>query len=124
MLGCGLTASPDARFHVGQTMTLRGSATDAKDGTVPDSAVSWQVLLHHDAHTHPFLGPQPGNSITFTAPAPEDLAAAANSFLEIRLTATDLAGLTSTTSRELRPATTPVRLATEPAGLVHDQSRY
>ena len=39
-------------------------------------SLSWTVLLHHDAHTHPFLGPVTGNNIVFNGPAPEDLAAA------------------------------------------------
>ena len=81
-----------ATFAVGQTITLTGTGTDAQDGTLPASRLSWTVLLHHDTHVHPFLGPVAGNGIVFTAPAPEDLAAAATSYLEVRLTATDFSG--------------------------------
>ena len=76
-----------------------------------------QVLLHHSTHTHPFLGPQPGNDIAVNAPAPEDLAAAATSYLEIRLTATDSKGLTSTVSQDLLPNKIGVIFRTEPSGL-------
>ena len=84
--------SPDIRFRVGQTITLHGTATDAAGRAAPAFALTWTVLLHHDTHTHPFLGPTPGNDIAFNAPAPEDLAAATTSYLEIRLTATDSQG--------------------------------
>ncbi|MDQ3856591.1 MAG: PQQ-dependent sugar dehydrogenase, partial [Chloroflexota bacterium] len=90
-------------FRVGETITLRGSATDAQDGTLASSRLRWQVIRHHATHTHPFLGPVSGNNITFTAPAPEDLAAASNSYLELRLTATDSKGLSRTVSQRLNP---------------------
>ena len=64
-------------FSVGQTITLTGKGTDVEDGTIPASRMTWQVLLHHDTHTHPLFGPTTGNNLTFQAPAPEDLAAAA-----------------------------------------------
>ena len=48
----------------------------------------------------------------FIAPAPEDLQAATNSYLEIRLTATDGGGLSATVSRDFRPRKVDVTLAT------------
>ncbi|MGH2560492.1 MAG: DUF7594 domain-containing protein [Thermomicrobiales bacterium] len=104
-------------FSVGETITLSGSATDADDGALPDSALSWQVILHHDSHTHPYLPPTNGNNITFQAPAPEDLLAATNSYLEIQLTATDSNGLAKTISQNLQPHTVDVTFATTPPGL-------
>ena len=62
--------SSTARFAVGQTITLRGAASDAEDGALPDANLSWRVILHHGTHTHPFLGPVSGNGVTFQAPAP------------------------------------------------------
>ncbi|HEX8568061.1 MAG TPA: PQQ-dependent sugar dehydrogenase [Pyrinomonadaceae bacterium] len=105
-------------FRVGETITLQGSATDPQDGNLPSSALTWEVLLHHNNdHTHPFLPPTSGNNITFTAPAPEDLAAATASFLEIRLTATDSTNLTTTVTRYFYPRKVNVTFATNPAGL-------
>jgi glucose/arabinose dehydrogenase/chitodextrinase len=112
--------SADTRFRVGQRITLSGSATDAQDGPLTAFSTSWTVLLHHASHTHPFLGPQPGNNIGFDAPAPEDLRAAATSWLEVRLTATDSKGLTRTVSRELRPHTVALIFDTVPSGLTLD----
>jgi glucose/arabinose dehydrogenase/outer membrane protein assembly factor BamB len=104
-------------FRVGQSISLTGTAVDPDEGTLADSALSWTVIQHHGAHTHPFLGPVSGNGVPLTAPAPEDLAAATNSFLEVRLTATDSLGASVTVSQELHPRLVPVTLETVPAGL-------
>jgi len=104
-------------FAVGQNFTLTGSATDAEQGTLPASSLSWTMLLHHGGHTHPFLAPTSGNNVPFTAPAPEDLFAATNSFLEIQLTATDSGGLSSTVTRQLDPRKVTLTFDTDPSGL-------
>ena len=109
--------APGATFAVGQAVTLTGTGTDVQDGTLPASRLSWTVLLHHDTHVHPFLGPVTGNDVVFTAPAPEDLAAAATSYLEVQLTATDLSGATHTVTRDLLPKKVDVTFATTPPGL-------
>ena len=112
-------ASPaaGATFTVGQRMTLAGSATDAEDGTIPPSGLTWTVLRHHAEHTHPWFGPATGNSLSFNAPAPEDLSATTNSYLEVVLTARDSGGLTTTVARNVMPKTVAITFATSPAGL-------
>jgi glucose/arabinose dehydrogenase len=109
--------APGATFAVGQTVTLTGGATDDEEGTIPADRLSWTVILHHETHTHPFLGPVTGNNITFTGPAPEDLAAAASSYLEVQLTATDLSSASTTVTRDLDPRTVDLTFATSPPGL-------
>ncbi len=109
--------APGATFAVGQAVTLTGTGTDVQDGTLPASRLAWTVLLHHDTHVHPFLGPVTGNGIVFTAPAPEDLAAAATSYLEVQLTATDFSGATHTATRDLLPRKVDLTFATTPPGL-------
>jgi hypothetical protein len=74
------------------------------------------VLRHHADHTHPWFGPTTGNNLTFQAPPPEDLAATTNSFLEVRLTATDSGGLSTTVTRNIMPKTVAITFATNPAG--------
>jgi glucose/arabinose dehydrogenase len=91
------------RFAVGETIALRGTATDAQEGTLPASSLSWTVLRRHDTHTHPWFGPQTGNSSSFTGAAPEDLLATTNSSLEVQLTATDAQGATATVTRVVSP---------------------
>ncbi|MBD7917439.1 PQQ-dependent sugar dehydrogenase [Cellulomonas sp. Sa3CUA2] len=105
-----------ATFTVGDTIRLTGSATDAQDGTLPGASLSWTVVRVHDAHTHPFLGPVTGTGTSFTAPGPEDLAAAANSYLRVSLTATDAQGVETTVTRDLQPRKVAVTLGTSPAG--------
>lgn len=106
-----------ATFRVGETITLTGRASDPQDGSLPASALSWTVILHHNDHTHPFLGPVSGNGVAFTAPPPEDLAATERSYLEIRLTATDSNGLEATVARDFQPHQVQLTFATVPSGL-------
>ncbi len=109
--------SADARFGVGEAITLRGTATDAEDGAVPTTQLSWTALLHHNSsHTHP-LDSGTGGSFTVAMPAPEDLAATQASYLEVRLTATDKGGLSRTVSRNLYPAKVNATFQTAPSGL-------
>jgi glucose/arabinose dehydrogenase/PKD repeat protein len=108
---------PDLLFAVGDPITLSGSATDAEDGALTPFSLEWTVLLHHNTHTHPFLGPQPGNDISFNAPAPEDLTAAGSSYLEVRLTAIDSKGLRKTVSQDLKPNLIGLFFDTDPDGL-------
>lgn len=118
-----LSPAPSSRFAVGQILTLQGRATD--NGTdLPPSALTWQVLLHHvdetnpgTEHTHPYFGPASGNNLPFTAPPPEDLNAAALSYLEIQLTAADAEGLGATVTQTLQPQRVNVTFKTEPGGL-------
>ncbi|MDX6647480.1 MAG: hypothetical protein QOK40_3207, partial [Miltoncostaeaceae bacterium] len=106
------------RFRVGEVITLQGHATDPDEGSLAASALSWTVVKHHDAHTHPFLGPVAGTNVSMPpGPDPEGLDALANTYLEIRLTATDAQGLSTTVTRNLLPNVVPVSLATSPSGL-------
>jgi glucose/arabinose dehydrogenase len=104
-------------WKVGDTIPFSGHATDVQDGTLPASALSWSLLLHHcvtssDCHAHTlqtFNGVATGS---FTTP---DHAYPA--WLELRLTATDSGGLSSTTSRRLDPRTVVLTFKTNPGGL-------
>ncbi|MDZ7639602.1 MAG: PQQ-dependent sugar dehydrogenase [Bryobacterales bacterium] len=104
-------------YAVGTTVTLTASAIDPEQGALPPSAISWRVVLHHDQHTHPFLGPLTGNNLTFQAPAPEDLAAASNSYLEVIVRATDGSGAFTEVTRDIQPRKVSLSFQTEPAGL-------
>jgi glucose/arabinose dehydrogenase len=104
-------------WQVGDTITFSGHATDPQDGTLPDSALSWQLLLQHCSapnvcHTHllnTFIGVSSGS---FTAPDHEY-----PSYLQLQLTATDSGGLTGTTTVSLQPKTVDLSFATNPSGL-------
>lgn len=113
------TPAAGATFFVGQMLMLNGSATDAEDGNLPNTSLSWNVLRHHNGnHTHPWFSGS-GNGLSFRGPAPEDLFATnpTGNYLEVRLTATDSLGLSKTTTMRVNPKTVNVRFATSPKGL-------
>jgi glucose/arabinose dehydrogenase/PKD repeat protein len=111
------TPSTALTWQVGQTINFSGHATDAQDGTLPSSALTWSVILHHcttqtDCHTHVIQ--------TFTGVASGSFSAPDHAYpcwLEIQLTATDSGGLTSTASLRLDPKTVVLTFKTNPAGL-------
>ena len=105
------------RFYVEESIMLDGSAMDPEDGALPATALTWEVIRHHDTHTHPFLPPTSGTGIQITAPTPEDIYGTTTSYLEIMLTATDSRGLSRTVSQELRPRLVDLMFDTAPPGL-------
>jgi cysteine-rich repeat protein len=103
------------KWNVGQTISFSGGATDPEQGTLPASALSWTLIVHHcpsNCHTHTiqtFAGVASGSF-----PAPDH---SYPSFLELQLTATDAGGLTDTKSVLLYPNTVDLTFNTAPTGL-------
>ena len=96
-------------YRGGQTFTFSGTGTDPEDGTLPASAFTWRVDFHHDDHTHPFLAPTSGiTSGTFTIADRGETSA--NVFYRVILTVRDSAGLTHTSSVDVRPLTSVVSI--------------
>ena len=101
-------------WGVGDTIAFSGSASDADDGPLPASALSWTLIINHcpsTCHVHSvqtFSGVASGQ---FTAPDHEY-----PSTLELRLTATDSAGVQATTSVTLQPKTVTITLTSQPSG--------
>src|SRR6185503_6388827 len=89
-------------FSGGQTVSFAGGGTDTEDGTLPASALTWRVDLHHEAHTHPFLQPTSGigsGSVVTSDrghPAP-------TTFYRVTLTVRDSGGLTHSVLVDVRP---------------------
>ena len=49
------TPTASLQWAVGDTVNFTGHASDAQDGTLTGSALSWRLILHHcpsDCHTH------------------------------------------------------------------------
>lgn len=107
---------PDARFAVGQTLTLVSQASDPEDGALPGAAITWTLRIRHGNHFHPYLGPVTGESVTTTYPAPEDLVAAGTSRLVVIASAVDSRGLTTTVRRALLPRVVDLTFRTSPGG--------
>ncbi|MCU1326050.1 MAG: hypothetical protein JWN34_1420, partial [Bryobacterales bacterium] len=125
LMTCGVTntpptpvitsPSPSLQYKVGDVITLSGSATDAEDGSIPASGLSWQIIIHHcpggSCHIHPLLT-LPGATGSFTVPDHGDA-----SYFEIILQATDSGGSSATKTININPQTTSVTVASTPAGL-------
>ena len=104
-------------WGVGQTIAFTGSATDAEDGTLPGTALDWQLILDHctspgNCHEHSVQGFENTGSGSFVAPDHEY-----PSSLELKLTATDSHNNTTTVSRQLDPRTVSATAASDPPGL-------
>jgi glucose/arabinose dehydrogenase len=100
------------RYRAGERVTLQGSATDAEDGTVPASGLRWSVLLHHGTHVHDVNTFEGVSTAAFDTAVDHD----ADSYYEIRLSATDSNNATATAVREVRPQAVAVSFASSPAG--------
>jgi len=109
------TPTPGTTWKVGDVINFSGSATDTQDGTLPASALTWTLIMHHcpsNCHTHPIQTFSGVASGSFTTPDHEY-----PSYLELQLTATDSGGLTHTTSIQLNPRTVTLTFQTNPGGL-------
>jgi hypothetical protein len=102
-------------WKVGDVIQFAGKATDAQDGALPATALSWALVLQHcpsTCHAHPLQTYPSVASGSFTAPDHEH-----PSHLELRLTATDSQGAQATATVNLQPQTTTLAFDTSPSGL-------
>ena len=103
-------------YRGGDTVQYSGSGTDAEDGVLPASGLSWTIQFHHDQHFHPFLGPINGvSSGALTIPQVSELSA--NVWFRMLLTATDSSGATHQATRDVHPHTSTFTVTTQPPGL-------
>jgi uncharacterized repeat protein (TIGR01451 family) len=109
------TPAASLQWAVGDVIQFTGHATDPEDGALPETSLSWEVVLLHctteGCHEHPRES-KVGAGGSLDAPDHPY-----PSYLEIRLTATDSHGLAATTVRRLDPKTVDLSFATSPAGL-------
>jgi glucose/arabinose dehydrogenase len=103
-------------YTAGGTVNYAGTGTDPQDGTLPASAFTWEVVFHHDTHTHPFVPPTSGaTSGSFVVPNTGETAT--NVFYRIHLTVRDSSGFTHSTFRDVLPRTSTLTLQSSPSGL-------
>jgi glucose/arabinose dehydrogenase/PKD repeat protein len=107
--------SPPPLWSVGDVISFAGNASDAEDGPLPASALSWRLAVQHcpsNCHTH-VIQDFPGvTSGSFVAPDHEF-----PSWLELTLTATDSGGASTSQTLRLDPRTVDLTFASSPAGL-------
>ena len=110
------TPASSLTWAVGDTINFSGHASDTQDGTLPASALSWKLIIHHcttGCHTHDVQTITGVRSGSFSAPDHDY-----PSYLEIQLTATDSAGATATTSVDnIQPKTVNLTLQSNPTDL-------
>ena len=110
-----VTPAAGALYSAGTTLNYSGSATDPEDGAVPASRFTWTIVFHHDAHTHPFIGPLTGaTSGSVVIPAVGHTESTV--WYRVHLTVADSAGRTATTFRDIQPRKVNVTLASSPSG--------
>lgn len=108
-----------SQFTAGQTIAFAGSATDPDEGMLPASNLTWQVDLHHDEHTHPFIAPFSGESEgTFVVPTEGHTEP--NIWYRVHLTAVDSQGAEATTYVDILPNQIMLTVDTAPSGLSID----
>jgi glucose/arabinose dehydrogenase len=104
------------QWSVGQTVPFTGAASDAQDGPLPASALSWQLTLQHcttptNCHAHNVQSFNGVSSGSFVAPDHEY-----PSYLDLTLRATDSNGNVGTTTVRLNPRTVVLTFQSNPTG--------
>ena len=111
------TPAAGTMWRVGDTIAFTGHATDPQQGTLPASALNWQLRMQHCStptacHTHVLQTWTGVGGGSFVAPDHEF-----PSYLELVLTATDAQGLSHTVIRRLDPRTVRLTFTSSPAGV-------
>ena len=108
-----LTLDVPSTFAVGETLSLKASATD--DDVIDPEAIHWTVRRRHHDHFHPYAAAK-GESLVITGPDPEGLDAVASSRLEVSAAVTDSRGVVDEAAAVIRPRVVRVTLLSEPTG--------
>jgi len=102
-------------YHGGQTFNYSGSGTDPETGSLGAAAFTWEVVFHHDSHTHPFVQPTTGSKTgSFVIPTQGEVSS--NVYYRIRVTVRDPQGAMTTVERDIIPETATISIASSPSG--------
>lgn len=101
----GITISGgDTIYRGGDTITFSGMATDAEDGPLDATDMTWFVNFHHNTHNHPFIPATTGIAGgQFVVPTNSETAP--DVWYRVHLIVTDSVGLTTEVIRDVYPAT-------------------
>lgn len=105
-----------ASYRAGDVIAFAGGAVDHEDGVLAPDRLTWRVVLVHEEHEHPVLGPLTGvASGSFVVPIAGESPEHAR--YRVELDALDADGLVATTSVEVLPAPAPFHLRTTPISI-------
>ncbi|QHT69191.1 T9SS type A sorting domain-containing protein [Rhodocytophaga rosea] len=111
-----ITPTAGSKYQAGQVLSFEGSATDEEDGELPDSAFTWDIVFHHNTHTHEMpvvsSGKKKGTFVIPNTGEPE-----ISVWYRLYLTVKDSKGASHKIYRDIYPRTSVINFATEPAGL-------
>jgi glucose/arabinose dehydrogenase len=122
-VGTILTPTAGSHYDAGDIVTFTGWATDPDDGALSASAFAWEVVFHHNTHSHlgPAIGLGPsgeGRSGSFVVPDTGETST--DVWYRIHLTVTDSTGRSTESFVDVLPNTTTLSFGatpTSPAGL-------
>jgi glucose/arabinose dehydrogenase/regulation of enolase protein 1 (concanavalin A-like superfamily) len=117
----------NATYNGGNTISFSGTATDAKDGTLPASDYTWQVDFYSNGVAQPFYSyevPQPfygpvSGVTSGSFQIPQDLSNNSSTFYRITMTVVDSLGLQTVVTRDIHPNTTNWSVNTNVAGAAY-----
>src|SRR6185295_8297644 len=90
-----------ALYRASDTIFYSAAATDGAGFDIDDGDVTTEVFLHHLTHIHPFLGPIVGKNGSFDIPTTGE--SSPDTWFEIKFTATDTNGLSTSKSVNIFP---------------------
>jgi glucose/arabinose dehydrogenase len=103
-------------YRSGDVISFSGGAFDNEDGELDAVNLAWSIDFHHNVHSHPLVPPTSGITegqitVPFVTETDDDV------FYRITLTATDSAGLSTTTFRDVQPLKSDFSFQTNMPGL-------
>ena len=110
-----IEATSTSTYTFGDTISFSANATDAEDGTLPNSAYKWSIDFGHDTHFHPHVAPITGiKNGTFVAdfiePDPSQK-------YRIKLDVTDSNSAVFSTFFDVQPVTVNLTIGSKPPGI-------
>lgn len=110
-----LLPTAGSTYAGGNTISFSGEGNDAEDGSIPASAMQWNIDFHHDVHKHDQPAIAGVSSGTFVVPASGETSD--NVWYRIILTVTDALGMSGKDSVDILPRKSTLNFMTIPAGL-------
>lgn len=98
-------------YIAGDTIIMKGTASDVVQGLLPTSALKWNIDFHHNHHSHPVLtNIQGADSVAFIVPRIGETSS--NVWYRILLEAQNEVGLSQSTYTDIYPQLSTITIRT------------